>query len=218
MDTLSSGKVSAFARKCDLGESLVRKYISGSEPGVDKIIQIAAKCEVCLLWLLKNEGAIFLKDQPLFVAEERAPYNVDGDDFVYVPYYDVKASAGLGIENGEEVTSRPLAFRRDWWNRKIPYPPSECYSLEITGNSMFPVLTENHTPIFYTGEKEVLVDAIYNFRHNGDVFVKYLDRVPGGINVRSENPNMKGWHIGDEDQHELTVIGRLVFKQLTESA
>ena len=43
--------VSAFARKVDLGESLIRKYLTGSDPGLSKVIQIAQKCEVSVQWL-----------------------------------------------------------------------------------------------------------------------------------------------------------------------
>ncbi len=46
----------AFARKSDVGESLLRRYLSGSEPGLDKLVRIASAASVRLEWLATGEG------------------------------------------------------------------------------------------------------------------------------------------------------------------
>lgn len=48
--------VSAFALKCGVGESLVRKYLAGSIPSMDKAAQIARANGVTVEWLATGEG------------------------------------------------------------------------------------------------------------------------------------------------------------------
>ncbi|MBU2863771.1 helix-turn-helix domain-containing protein [Reinekea forsetii] len=48
--------VSAFARKVKLSESLIRKYLRGSEPSLAKANQIAVSANVSLEWLATGCG------------------------------------------------------------------------------------------------------------------------------------------------------------------
>jgi len=48
--------VSAFARKVGLNESLIRKYLKGSEPSLSRADQIARKVNVSLEWLATGCG------------------------------------------------------------------------------------------------------------------------------------------------------------------
>ena len=48
--------VSAFARKVGLSESLIRKYIKGSEPSLSRADQIARHANVSLEWLATGCG------------------------------------------------------------------------------------------------------------------------------------------------------------------
>lgn len=49
---IGEDSVSAFARKVGLSESLIRKYLKGSEPSVLKAAKIAKRCNVSLDWLV----------------------------------------------------------------------------------------------------------------------------------------------------------------------
>ncbi len=48
--------VAAFARKCGIGESLMRKYLSGSEPSASNLSRIADVAGVTLDWLATGRG------------------------------------------------------------------------------------------------------------------------------------------------------------------
>lgn len=48
--------VSEFARQVGLGESLIRKYLKGSEPSLARAYQIAQHCRCSLEWLASGEG------------------------------------------------------------------------------------------------------------------------------------------------------------------
>lgn len=220
--------VSKFAQDVGLGDNLVRKYLEGSNPGADKLIIISDAKNVDLRWLATGRGEPFPKsdnvvrfdpDTPYppappprhFTTEEPSPEEAE---FVTVPWYDARASAGLGVENGDAPESRPFKFRRDWWAKHIGLSPERCFSMEIAGDSMWPRLTEAHLPIFQA-TKEMLGEGIYVFRIDGEVFVKNLERIPGrGFIAKSENPKYTDWEIGDGSGFsDFTIIGRLMKKQ-----
>jgi len=53
---VAESTVSAFARKVGLSESLIRKYLKGSEPSLSRADQIARKVNVSLEWLATGCG------------------------------------------------------------------------------------------------------------------------------------------------------------------
>lgn len=63
--------VSAFARKVGLSESLIRKYLKGSEPSLSRADQIARKANVSLEWLATGCGYQYrqaeIVDQPALI-------------------------------------------------------------------------------------------------------------------------------------------------------
>jgi len=48
--------VAAFARRCGFGESLLRKYLQGSEPSATNLAKIADAAGVTLDWLATGRG------------------------------------------------------------------------------------------------------------------------------------------------------------------
>lgn len=209
--------VAEFARKCQLGDSLIRKYLDGAEPGLDKVRAIWRATNCSLSWLVNGEGGMY----ELVARENRASYVVGppSDETVSIPHYDVIASAGLGIENGDPPPKKRNYFRRDWWHRHVGVPAEECFSLDLGGDSMSPRITPNHTPIVHrVVENEMLIDGVYVFRLDGAVFIKLLQRIPGrGLIARSENPSYTPWEIGDGKGYaEFKIIGRALKKQSIE--
>jgi len=56
-EIIGEGAVSQFARKCDLAESMLRKYLQGdSVPGTDKLVRMAEVAGVSLSWLATGKG------------------------------------------------------------------------------------------------------------------------------------------------------------------
>lgn len=56
-ELIGTGSVSAFARRIELGESLVRKYLKGSEPTLSRASQIAQITGCSLEWLATGRGS-----------------------------------------------------------------------------------------------------------------------------------------------------------------
>ncbi|WP_375748321.1 XRE family transcriptional regulator [Vibrio sp. HN007] len=51
--------ISGFARRVDLSEGLIRKYLKGSEPSLSKANQIAIKANCSLEWLATGCGYLY---------------------------------------------------------------------------------------------------------------------------------------------------------------
>jgi transcriptional regulator with XRE-family HTH domain len=72
-EAIGDEPVAAFARRCGFGESLLRKYLSGSEPSATNLSRIADAAGVSLEWLATGRGK-----------KERKP--ASEKDFSAVPY------------------------------------------------------------------------------------------------------------------------------------
>ena len=60
-ELMAEQSISSFARKVELSESLIRKYLKGSEPSLAKANQIAQKANCSLEWLATGEGYQYRK-------------------------------------------------------------------------------------------------------------------------------------------------------------
>ncbi|EAR09318.1 helix-turn-helix domain-containing protein [Reinekea blandensis] len=74
-ELIGDASVSAFARRVGLSESLIRKYLKGSEPSLSRADQIARRANVSLEWLATGCGYMYRQaevvDQPaLALADE----------------------------------------------------------------------------------------------------------------------------------------------------
>ncbi len=108
-----------FAREVDIGESLLRKYLAGATPGLDKVVAIAEAKGVSIDWLArgigsKDAGADFSMQLPdgrslAVQAKSAAP-----EGFALVPRLDIQASAGNGRIAVHEEALEYLAFQADW--------------------------------------------------------------------------------------------------------
>lgn len=79
--------VNAFAKKCELGEGVIRSYLRGTVPGIDKASAIADAAGVNLDWLVTGRGPVRSEppdaagaSQPL-VAEQRRGGRLDSELF-----------------------------------------------------------------------------------------------------------------------------------------
>ncbi|USD63702.1 helix-turn-helix transcriptional regulator [Vibrio sp. SCSIO 43140] len=58
-ELIGQESVSGFARRVDLSEALIRKYLKGSEPSLAKANQIAMKANCSLEWLATGCGYLY---------------------------------------------------------------------------------------------------------------------------------------------------------------
>ncbi|WP_171750525.1 helix-turn-helix transcriptional regulator [Vibrio sp. RE88] len=76
--------VSGFARRVELSEALIRKYLNGSEPSLSKANQIAMKANCSLEWLATGCGYLYRQaevvDMDAYIMAYRHVHGVDPKD------------------------------------------------------------------------------------------------------------------------------------------
>ncbi len=132
------------------------------------------------------------------------------DEFVTIPSLGILAGASRGKIAVYEPKA-PLAFRRDWFMKRR-LNPSHCATIEISGPSMEPLLSDCDTALLNRADKEIRSGKTYVFRLDDEIMVKHLHWLPGGaLNVISANESFAPFTIQPHEMNPETfeVLGRV---------
>ncbi len=201
-------RVSEFARKCGIGESLVRKYLAGAIPSTDNALKIARANGVTLDWLATGEGGRAPSSGQ--VAESPAA------GYSYIPLLDVRARAGAtgSIVETEQVLD-VLAFKEDWIRRELRSSPGDLRLIYVEGDSMEPDLRAGDIILIDHTDTNARREGVYVVRMDGALLVKQLQRLPGGlVKAISRNPAYEPFTIevaALEQRKDMAIIGRVVW-------
>lgn len=194
--------VSAFSRASGVGESLLRQYISGSKPGLDKAAAIAKAGNVNLLWLATGEG------------DKAAPQSsgqVSLSEFALIPGYDVQVSAGTGVSPDGEQATRRLAFRHRWLKYR-GLNEKDLVMVFTKGDSMEPTISDGNTLMVDTSDTNPQDGGIYVIRNDGHLLVKRTQVAVGqGVWLISDNKEYDRQLVQFDETPDLEVIGRVVW-------
>lgn len=110
---------------------------------------------------------------------------------VTVPVLDTAASAGPGTIGEDRLSAAGLGFSEQWLRRLRPGGGQAGLSvIAVRGDSMLPTLADGDEILVDRRDAgEALRDGIYVLRVDGVLLVKRLAREPGGLTVRSDNPD-----------------------------
>ncbi len=133
----------------------------------------------------------------------------DPDDLIWVPRYDLEAAAGAALPQEEASERRPLAFRRDWLQKR-GLVAENLVIVGVGGDSMAPVLTAGDLILVNRNEREPIPGEPYVFQMGNDFLVKYWEATPGGPRLVSENPRYPPYSLSPEELEQTEVIGRVV--------
>ncbi|MDX1755851.1 MAG: S24 family peptidase [Marinobacter sp.] len=201
---MGSDSTNKFAKKCGFSESLVRKYLNGSLPGIDKALVMARVTGVSLDWLISGEGP---------QRSEQSPAKEDSleDEFALVPGYSIQVAAGDGTLPGAEQATRKLAFRRKWL-RFRGLNEKDLALVFAKGDSMEPTIDDNNTVMIDTSQKELRDGSIYVIRTNDHLIVKRVQTLLGKtILLISDNKAYQPIEVKMDEVSDLEVIGRVVW-------
>lgn len=162
-------------------------------------------------WLLTGEGNPFPDEAPKkSLAYDTLGNEVDTDEFVFVPRYDIRAAAGYGQFVGHEKPVFTMAFRRHWIENYVTRDTKNLSVISVKGDSMEGVLNDGDLILVNHGENTPR-DGLYVLRINENLLVKRLQIVPGGIiNVISANEAYPAFEINLNDlTDDVEIIGRV---------
>lgn len=197
---LKGESVNSLALRCGLRESLVRKYLSGSVPGIDKAAQLATALGVSLDWLAGRD------DTPpsATVADEDAVYG-------YIPLYDAKVTAGNSSWTDGATVLTKLAFTKHWL-RRMGITEKQCSAVRIDGDSMEPTLSEGDMVLVDHERRDVAGDNIYVIRLDQHLYAKRLRWIPGGMmEIISDNPLYPPMKVEPTHLSDIDIIGKVIY-------
>lgn len=181
-----------------LNSALQRRTV----PKAEFLIQISLALGKSLDWLLgltdeparmlSMGGSVMVEDGPRalspsdgvsFDADE-----LDWSDFMQVPLYAVRASAGHGAIIDRESVKSHLAFRRDFICNQLQITHNDLFCVEVDGVSMEPVLRHRHPVLIDPHATSIVREGPYLLRLEESLLLKNLQRLPGGrLRIWSEN-------------------------------
>jgi phage repressor protein C with HTH and peptisase S24 domain len=225
--------VRAFALKCNITDSLMRKYLAGSMPGVDKLVQIAKANDCSVEWLATGEGEKrprpHANPDSLHATHETEPLVTEignhggglavhgsatslSNEFVLVPRYEVSARGGNGYVIHSEQVVDHLAFKADWVRLELGSSPKNLVLISAVGESMEPTIRPGDLLLVDRGSDGVRQDAIYAISHDGELRIKRVQRLFNGtLIIKSDNPGYQPEELTADESLSLRIVGRVVW-------
>lgn len=163
---LSGEKPGSFAKRTGISDSTIRRYLAGTMPGVDKLLELATALDVTLDWLAAERGPMRLG-----MTQSQVMVPSPGEMQVLLPRYDVRASAGAGSLIVSEDVAEHFSVGRDWLRRNLPpWAPlnARVGVLENGGDSMWPTIQDGDLLI-------IVQDVEWRIVERGGIFVFSLD-------------------------------------------
>lgn len=184
-------------------------------------VAVGEKTDISIDWLVKGVGpmrqgnaepstaisCIVPADEPPYMSPEAAPTM----GYTLVPKVKARLAAGTGSLETEGVVVGYYAFKTDFLRRKGR--PKKMVLMDVAGDSMEPVLLESDTVLIDEGQNEIIPGGLFAIGIENEVFVKYLDRIPGKLVLRSKNPAYMPIEVDMNGDLAMSVriIGRVVW-------
>ena len=233
MDTFKDRLLSFFDKDAkpshiasEIGMSLpgfMRVYNDGFIPKADSLIKIQEVTGCNLNWLLIGIGEPYpsapkppeRKDSdialPNYAIYDTLGYEVDIDEFVFIPRYDVFASAGNGHFNGNEKPKHTMAFRRYWIENYLMADPADLFVITVRGDSMPGIVEDKDIILVNRAMKPG--NGVFLIRIGEELIVKHVQTLPGSeLLVKSTNDIYEPFIIDSSPKYnDINVLGGVMW-------
>lgn len=131
--------------------------------------------------------------------------------FVMLPVMEARASAGTGLVNQSEIVASFVAFQEGYL-RSIGVNPRFARILEVSGDSMFPTLSDQDQVVVDMSIDSVVDSALYAVVFNGAVLVKRLQLMRDGSVLLTSDNKAAGYvdeRVPRDELIDLHIVGRV---------
>ena len=186
-----------WATLLGVGLSTWARYERGERlPDGDLLIRLSKNRAVDLNWLLAEPGR----------ASALTPFADDTSQVVMVRRYSPELLSTVDRASWELEPISELAFRADWLSEK-GIQPRNAFVADVRGRSMESKLFDGDLVLVDRSNTEVQSGRCYALLVEGELQIKYLNKVPGGVQVSSENPAFTPFNLPKDDQTR--ILGRV---------
>lgn len=184
-------------------------------------VAVGEKTDISIDWLVTGVGAmrrgnaessntataIIPSDEPAYMAPEAAP----SMGYTLVPKVQARLAAGTGSLETEGQIVGYYAFKTDFLLRKGR--ARKMVLMDVAGDSMEPVLMDSDTVLIDESQDQIISGGLFAIGIENEVFVKYLDRIPGKLVLRSKNPTYSPIEVdmNGDLAASVRIIGRVVW-------
>lgn len=202
--------VAELARGMGVTYQAVKRVLDGLSKSfsAENNAKAAGFLQVSPDWLATGQGSMELsRPDPVEIELENNP------DYPAIRRVRFKLSAGVtgfGVDPIDEV-GNPLAFRRDWYERR-GFRPKDLLATTVSNGSMEPGLYDGDTVIVNTAQTQPRDGVVFAVNYEGEMVVKRLIRDDGQWWLSSDNPDQRRYP--RKICHEgVKLIGEVVHKQ-----
>ena len=208
------GGMAQLSAARDAATAFIGKRSSVPPEKVPEILEIAFDRQLDADGLEREFGRMY----PAGAVSVRQPVAAyEGDQFVQIPLYDIRAAAGKGELVPTENPIDALAFKRDWIRQEVHANPNDLRLIYVEGDSMEPDLRAGDIILVDHTDTHARREGIYVILLDGALLVKILQRLPGGvIRVISRNESYEPFSIKvqdlDGEHRPIVIVGRVVWQ------
>jgi phage repressor protein C with HTH and peptisase S24 domain len=229
-----AGGPSEVARKMHVTLPTLTRWRTGNaDPSRTNLVKLADATGVDLAWLATGKGemrdnarlrathaaaepqmhyGVAQHQEVLHEVKDTLGNPVDLADFVFIPRYAAKASAGHGADT--QNCCKPLfsmAFRRYWIKHYLRADPANLAVISAKGDSMDGVLNDRDAILIDLSDVTP-TGGLYVVRLAGDLMVKRVQKMPGGrFLLLSANPAYVPAEVDPAQEADFAVVGRVVW-------
>lgn len=194
-----------LAQAVGLSSKTIQKYEYGDTPKGSNLISLSRALNCSIDWLLTGRsggGAYGQKEARVFQGET---------ELAMIPKVQGRLHAGGGSLETSDNVKGMYGFRHDWIRQKGL--PSRMILMEVSGDSMAPEIKDGDTVLIDQSQTDIYIGKIYAVSIGQEITVKYVERAPDKIILRSANRTWNDIEVdirGDLGE-SVNILGRVVW-------
>ena len=133
-------------------------------------------------------------------------------DFILVPRFTARVSAGDGFRYGDDEVVGEIAFEANWMRDHFGRAGDGFALVDVAGHSMEPTYYDGQTIVVDRQQRDIDGGGVFVLRLQDELFVKRVQRLlAGGLQVISDNPAFRAELVPAGSELQLDVVGRVVW-------
>ncbi|OCG09171.1 hypothetical protein A9G13_03755 [Gilliamella sp. wkB178] len=198
--------VSAFAKKCDMSETVIRDYLSGKTyPSLTRLEVIAEKCNVSFNWL-----ATGYKLEVLDSEDDEDVYN---ENIYRIPVYKKQQPSKTEAQTQRYIRETPPVMNYPIVEGWASHRGLDIHKLIIywaKGDLMLPEIENNNGLIINTETADIIDGAIYLIEYEDFTLLRKIRLTLGSWILICNNNQYPTIEVPKADFNKYRIVGRVV--------